>query len=248
MLFNYLLTNTPQIFADVRTYWSPEAVKRVTGETLTGKAANGFLHLSNSGAQSLDGAGYEEINGQPAIKPFWDVTQAEADAALQNTCWIPANIGYFRGGGFSSNYVSRGGANGMPATMTRLNLVKGVGPTLQLAEGYIVDLPEKVFSVINQRTDPGWPSTIFVPTLTGHGAFKSVYGVMDNWGANHGAISYGHIGADLITLASALRIPVYMHNVAEEDIFRPRAWSNFGTEEAEGADFRACQNFGPLYH
>lgn len=248
MLFNYLLTNTPQIFADVRTYWSPEAVKRVTGETLTGKAANGFLHLSNSGAQSLDGAGYEEIDGQPAIKPFWDVTQAEADAALQNTRWIPANIGYFRGGGFSSNYVSRGGANGMPATMTRLNLVKGVGPTLQLAEGYIVDLPEKVFSVINQRTDPGWPSTIFVPTLTGHGAFKSVYGVMDNWGANHGAISYGHIGADLITLASALRIPVYMHNVAEEDIFRPRAWSNFGTEEAEGADFRACQNFGPLYH
>ncbi|MDE3283625.1 L-fucose isomerase [Lacticaseibacillus parahuelsenbergensis] len=247
MLFNYLLTNTPQIFADVRTYWSPEAVERVTGTKLEGVAKNGFLHLSNSGAQTLDATGQETIDGQPAIKPFYDLSEEEAQANLDHTRWIPANIGYFRGGGFSSNYVTRGGEKGMPVTMARLNLVKGVGPELQVAEGYAVDLPENVFDIINKRTDPGWPSTFFVPILTGHGAFKSVYDVMDNWGANHGAISYGHIGADLITLASILRIPVNMHNVPESDIFRPRAWSSLGTENLEAADFNACKNFGPLY-
>ncbi len=247
MLFNYLLTNTPQIFADVRTYWSPEAIERVSGTKLTGPAANGFLHLSNSGAQTLDATGQETIDGKPAIKPFWDLKEEEAQANLDNTRWIPANIGYFRGGGFSSNYVTKGGAQGMPVTMSRINLVKGVGPELQIAEGYAVDLPQNVFDIVNKRTDPGWPSTFFAPILTGHGAFKSVYDVMDNWGANHGAISYGHIGADLITLASILRIPVNMHNVPEENIFRPRAWASMGTENLEAADFNACKTFGPLY-
>lgn len=247
MLLNYLLTNTPQIFADVRTYWSPEAIKRVSGTDLTGAAANGFLHLSNSGAQTVDATGQEQIDGQPAIKPFWDLTEEEAQANLKNTRWIPANIGYFRGGGFSSNYVTKGGDKGMPVTMSRINLVKGVGPELQIAEGYAVDLPENVFNIVNDRTDPGWPSTFFAPILTGHGAFKSVYDVMDNWGANHGAISYGHIGADLITLAAILRIPVNMHNVPEDQIFRPRAWASMGTENLEAADFNACKNFGPLY-
>ncbi|MCI1892783.1 MAG: L-fucose isomerase [Schleiferilactobacillus harbinensis] len=247
MLFNYLLTNTPQIFADVRTYWSTAAVERVSGEQLTGLAAGGFLHLSNSGAQTLDATGQEKVDGQPAIKPFWNLSEAEAQANLAHTRWIPANIGYFRGGGFSSNYVTQGGPDGMPVTMSRLNLVKGVGPVLQIAEGYAVDLPENVFTAVNERTDPGWPSTFFVPTLTGHGAFKSVYDVMNNWGANHGAISYGHIGADLITLAAILRIPVNMHNVPEADIFRPRAWSSLGTENLEAADFNACRTFGPLY-
>lgn len=247
MLFNYLLTNTPQIFADVRTYWSPEAVKRVSGTELTGVAKHGFLHLSNSGAQTLDATGQEQRDGKPAIKPFYELTQAEADANLKATRWIPANIGYFRGGGFSSNYLTHGGAAGMPVTMSRLNLVKGVGPVLQIAEGYAIDLPDNVFDIINQRTDPGWPSTFFAPILTGHGAFKSVYSVMDNWGANHGAISYGHIGADLITLASMLRIPVNMHNVPQDQLFRPRAWSLLGTEDATSADFRACAAFGPLY-
>jgi L-fucose isomerase len=247
MLMNYLLTNTPQIFADVRTYWSPEAVERVTGTKLSGLAANGFLHLSNSGAQTLDATGEEKIDGKPAIKPFWDLTQEEVDNNLKNTRWIPANIGYFRGGGFSSNYLTKGGKEGMPVTMSRINLVKGVGPVLQIAEGYAVDLPENVFNTINERTDKGWPSTFFAPNLTGHGAFKSVYDVMDNWGANHGAISYGHIGADLITLASMLRIPVNMHNVPEDKIFRPRVWSLNGTENKEAADFNACQTFGPLY-
>lgn len=247
MLFNYLLTNTPQIFADVRTYWSPEAIKRVSGTTLTGPAAHGFLHLSNSGAQTLDATGQEKVDGKPAIKPFYDLTETEAKANLANTRWIPANIGYFRGGGFSSNYVTKGGPKGMPVTMSRLNLVKGVGPELQIAEGYAVDLPDNVFDIVNKRTDPGWPSTFFAPTLTGHGAFKSVYDVMDHWGANHGAISYGHIGADLITLASILRIPVNMHNVPEDQIFRPRAWAAMGTENLEAEDFNACKNFGPLY-
>lgn len=247
MLFNYLLTNTPQIFADVRTYWSPEAVERVTGTKLTGLAANGFLHLSNSGAQTLDATGAEKIDGQPAMKPFYDLTDEEVAQDLAQTDWVPANVEYFRGGGFSSHYLTKGGEKGMPVTMTRINLVKGVGPVLQLAEGYAIDLPQNVFDTVNQRTDPGWPSTFFAPTLTGHGAFKSVYDVMDNWGANHGAISYGHIGADLITLASILRIPVNMHNVSEDRIFRPRAWSSLGTENLEAADFNACKSFGPLY-
>ena len=247
MLFNYLLTNRPQIFSDVRTYWSPEAIKRVTGYKLTGILENGFLHLSNSGAQTLDATGCETKDGKPVIKPFYELSEQEAKENLAATRFIPANIGYFRGGGFSSNYLTKGGAKGMPVTMCRINLVKNLGPVLQIAEGYAVDLPTDVFEKINERTDPGWPSTIFVPKLTGKGAFKTVYDVMNNWGANHGAISYGHIGADLITLASMLRIPVNMHNVSEEDIFRPKAWSLFGTTNVEAADFNACKNFGPLY-
>ncbi|WP_282708459.1 L-fucose isomerase [Ligilactobacillus sp. Marseille-Q7487] len=247
MLFNYLLTNRPQIFADVRTYWSAEAVKRVTGHKLTGILESGFLHLSNSGAQTLDATGCEMEKGKPVMKPFYELSEQEAKQNLENTRWIPANIGYFRGGGFSSNYLTKGGPDGMPVTMCRLNLVKGLGPVLQIAEGYAVDLPEDVFSKVNERTDPGWPSTFFVPRLTGKGAFKSVYEVMNNWGANHGAISYGHIGGDLLTLASMLRIPVNMHNVASEDIFRPKAWSLLGTSDLEAADFNACQTFGPLY-
>lgn len=247
MLFSYLLTNSPQIFADVRTYWSPAAIQRVTGESLTGLARDGFLHLSNSGAQTLDATGQETVDGKPGIKPFWALSEKEALANLAHTQWIPANIGYFRGGGFSSQYVTHGGDAGMPVTMSRINLVKGLGPVLQIAEGYAIDLPEHVFTTINNRTDPGWPTTFFVPTLTGHGAFKSVYSVMNHWGANHAGISFGHIGADLITLASMLRIPVNMHNVAEAEIFRPREWEAFGTEQLEAADFAACQTLGPLY-
>ncbi|WP_179394034.1 L-fucose isomerase [Lacticaseibacillus absianus] len=247
MLFSYLLTNTPQIFVDVRTFWSPAAVERVTGERLTGLGQDGFLHLSNSGAQTLDATGQETEDGHPAIKPFWALSDAEVEANLAHTRWIPANTGYFRGGGFSSNYVTTGGDQGMPVTMSRLNLVKGLGPVLQIAEGYAIDLPDHVFDTINQRTDPGWPSTFFVPRLTGSGAFKSVYDVMDNWGANHGGVSYGHIGADLITLAAMLRIPVNMHNVPEDQLFRPRAWQLHGTANAEAADFAACKTFGPLY-
>ncbi|HWL53258.1 MAG TPA: L-fucose isomerase [Chthoniobacteraceae bacterium] len=245
MLLNYLLTNTAQIFADVRTYWSPEAVERVTGHRLEGMAKGGVLHLINSGPATLDGTGEQMRDGQPAIKPFWEISEAEAMACYRATTWFPANAEYFRGGGWSTHYVTRGG---MPVTMCRLNLVKGLGPALQIAEGYTVDLPEAVFKALNERTDPTWPSTWFVPNLTGTGAFRDVYSVMNHWGANHGAISYGHIGADLITLASMLRIPVYMHNVAPEAIFRPSAWTAFGTEGPEGADYRACASFGPLYH
>lgn len=244
MLFNYLLTNTAQIFADVRTYWSPAAVKRVTGYELQGQAAGGILHLINSGSAALDGTGEQSIDGKPAIKPFWDVTDEEVAAALKKTLFRPASQEYFRGGGFSTDYLTKGG---MPVTMARLNLVKGLGPVLQLAEGYTVDLPAEVHRTLDERTDPTWPTTWFAPILTGSGAFKSVYEVMNNWGANHGAISYGHIGADLITLASMLRIPVSMHNVDETRVFRPRVWSLFGTENSESADYRACGNFGPLY-
>lgn len=244
MLFGYLLTNTAQIFADVRTYWSPDSVERVTGHKLEGRAANGILHLINSGSATLDGTGQQTRNGEPAMKPFWEISEAEVDKMLQASQWRPASVEYFRGGGFSTDYLTRGN---MPMTMIRLNLVKGLGPVLQIVEGYSVDLPEDVHNTLDQRTDPTWPSTWFAPILTGTGAFTSVYDVMDNWGANHGAISYGHIGADLITLASILRIPVAMHNVPKEKIFRPRAWGMFGTEQPEGADFRACGNFGPLY-
>lgn len=244
MLFGNLLTNTAQIFADVRTYWSPASVERAAGYKLEGQAANGILHLINSGSAALDGTGEQKLDGEPALKPFWEITGEEVQATLGAAQWRPASVEYFRGGGFSTDYLTRGG---MPMTMTRLNLVKGLGPVLQIAEGYSVDLPQEVHDTLDKRTDPTWPTTWFAPILTGNGAFASVYDVMDHWGANHGAISYGHIGADLITLASMLRIPVSMHNVAKERIFRPRAWGLFGTEQSEGADFRACKNFGPLY-
>jgi len=244
MLFGYLLTNTAQIFADVRTYWSPDSVERVTGHKLSGAAAGGLLHLINSGAAALDGTGEQTRDGKPAMKPFWEIGEDEAQKCLNATSWRPASVEYFRGGGFSSDFLTRGG---MPMTMSRLNLVKGLGPVLQIAEGWSVDLPQEVHDKLDKRTDPTWPTTWFAPILTGKGAFRSVYDVMDNWGANHGSISYGHIGHDLITLASMLRIPVSMHNVSEERIFRPRAWGLFGTDHPESADFRACANFGPLY-
>lgn len=243
MLFNYLLTNTPQIFADVRTFWSPAAVGRVTGWKPDGEAQNGFIHLINSGSATLDGSGQQEIDGQPAIKPFWDITEEEKNKCLEATTWYPANNGYFRGGGYSSKFVTKGG---MPVTMCRINLLKGQGPVLQIAEGFTIDLPQKIHDILDERTDKSWPTTWFVPTTTGKGAFKDVYSVMANWGANHGAISYGHIGADLITMASMLRIPVNMHNVDEESIFRPSAWAGFGMDK-EGADYRACAAYGPLY-
>lgn len=244
MLFGNLLTNTAQIFADVRTYWSPDSVKRVTGYQLDGYAKDGMLHLINSGSATLDGTGEQSKDGEPVMKPYWEISEEEAKKCLDATSWRPASVEYFRGGGYSSNFLTRGG---MPMTMARLNLVKGIGPVLQIAEGYSVDLPDDVHQTLNDRTDPTWPTTWFAPILTGEGAFTSVYEVMNNWGANHGAISYGHIGADLITLASMLRIPVNMHNVAKERVFRPKAWSLFGTENLEGVDYRACQNFGPLY-
>ncbi len=244
MLFGHLLSNTAQIFSDVRTYWSPESVKRVTGKELTGMARGGIIHLINSGSTTLDAtAKQRDAEGKPAMKPYWEITEEEAQLCLDNTVWPPASRGYFRGGGFSSLFKTQGE---MPVTMCRLNIVKGMGPVLQIAEGWTVELPDDIHTALDERTDPTWPTTWFVPRTTGQGAFKDVYNVMANWGANHGAISYGHIGADLITLASLLRIPVNMHNVSEEKIFRPSAWANFG-EDKEGSDFRACCNYGPLY-
>ena len=243
MLFNKLLSNRAQIFADVRTYWSPAAYERVTGQKLEGDAANGFIHLINSGSCTLDGSGRQTENGKPAMKPFWEIQEKEAEACLQATTWYPSNRDYMRGGGFSAQFQTKGG---MPLTMCRLNLIKGQGSVLQIAEGWSVELNDKSFAAINERTDAIWPSTFFAPRLTGKGYFKDVYSVMNNWGANHGAISYGHIGADLITLASMLRIPVCMHNIPEDQIFRPSTWTAFG-EDMEGSDFRACKNFGPLY-
>jgi L-fucose isomerase len=244
MLFGHLLTNTAQVFADVRTFWSPEAVKRVTGYELTGLAGGGMIHLINSGAATLDATGQMKVEGKPAMKPFWQITEDEIEACLAATTWYPGMTEYFRGGGYSSGFVTEGG---MPLTMSRLNLVKGLGPVLQIAEGYSVDIPADVHETLNERTNPTWPTHWFVPRVTGSGPFRDVYSVMYNWGANHGALSYGHIGAELITLASMLRIPVYMHNVAEVDIFRPSTWTSFGAMDPLGADFRACANFGPLY-
>ncbi|TDN98894.1 L-fucose isomerase [Sunxiuqinia elliptica] len=244
MLFGHLLTNTAQIFSDVRTFWSPEAVKRVSGKELTGLARDGIIHLINSGSTTLDAtAQQKDAEGNPVMKPYWDVTEDEAQACLDNTRWCPASLGYFRGGGYSSQFKTAGK---MPVTMSRVNLVKGLGPVLQIAEGWTVELPEDIHKVLDERTDPTWPTTWFVPRLNDCDAFKDVYSVMANWGANHGAISYGHIGADLITLASILRIPVSMHNVDEKDIFRPSAWGSFGTHK-ESADYKACENYGPIY-
>ena len=244
MLFGHLLTNTSQIFSDVRTFWSPDAVKRVTGKELTGLAKNGIIHLINSGATTLDGTGQQKKDGKPAMKPFWEVNEKEVEACLGATTWAPANRDYFRGGGYSSNFLSKGG---MPVTMARLNLVDGLGPVLQIAEGWTVDIDPEIHNTLNERTDKTWPTTWFTPRLDETKIpFKDVYSVMNYWGANHGAISYGHIGQDLITLASILRIPVSMHNVEDDKIFRPAAWNAFGMEK-EGADYRACANFGPIY-
>jgi L-fucose isomerase len=243
MLFGHLLTNAAQIFADVRTYWSADAVKRVTGHTLEGKAANGVIHLINSGPAALDGTGRQTIDGLPAMKPFWDIKEEEVQACLDATKWCPA-VDFFRGGGFSTDFTTRAG---MPVTMARINLVAGVGPVLQIAEGYTVELPDEVHDVLDQRSNPTWPTTWFVPNLTGEGLFKDVYTVMNNWGSNHASISYGHVGGELITLASMLRIPVCMHNVPDEKVFRPSTWTAFGGMDPVGADFRACAALGPLY-
>ncbi len=244
MLFGHLLTGSAQVFSDVRTYWSPEAVKRVTGYSPEGEAAGGFIHLINSGPSALDGSGQQTIDGKPAMKAWWEISEEEVKKCLENTSWGPAITEYFRGGGFSSTFLTVGQ---MPITLSRVNIVKGLGPVLQIAEGHTIGLPAKVHGVLNERTNPTWPTTWFVPRITGEGAFRDVYSVMANWGANHGAFAYGHIGAYLITLASMLRIPVSMHNVSPEKIFRPSAWSAFGADP-EGADYRACKAFGPSFH
>jgi L-fucose isomerase len=244
MLFGHLLTDAAQVFCDVRTYWSSEAVKRVTGKPLTGPAAGGIVHLINSGAAALDGAGRQRRDGRPVLKPFWEITAGEVEASLEATVWCPASLGYFRGGGFSSHFVSEGG---MPVTMIRVNLVQGVGPVLQIAEGQTIALPADVHEALDRRTDPTWPTTWFAPRLMSGGPFRDVYDVMAHWGANHCALSYGHVGDRLITLAAMLRIPVSLHNVPEERIYRPSYWGAFGAMDPQGADFRACAALGPLY-
>jgi L-fucose isomerase len=244
MLFGHLLTNTAQIFADVRTYWSPGSVKRVTGHQLDGIASDGIIHLINSGAAALDGCGQQTRDSEPVMKPFWEISEAEKNACLEATTWFPSVTEYFPGGGWSSKFVTRAG---MPITMSRVNIVKGLGPVLQIAEGWTVELPEKVHRILDERTNSTWPTTWFAPRLTASGAFTDTYSVMANWGANHGAFSYGHIGADMIALASLLRIPVFMHNVAADKVYRPSAWASFGTDSPEGADFRACETYGPIY-
>lgn len=246
MLFGKLLTNTAQIFSDVRTYWSIDAVEKATGHKLTGLAekSDGFLHLINSGASCLDACGLaKDKDGNNLIKPWFDITEEDKETILEATTWNPADVGYFRGGGYSSRFLTEAE---MPVTMMRLNLVKGLGPVMQLVEGYTIKLPDEVSDKIWKRTDYTWPCTWFAPIITGEGPFKSAYDVMNSWGANHGAISYGHIGSDIITLCSMLRIPVSMHNVPEEKVFRPSAWNLFGMDK-EGQDYRACQNYGPLY-
>lgn len=245
MLMSKLVTNIAPGFADVRTYWSPEAVERVTGWKPDGAAAGGFIHLINSGAVCLDASGaITNEKGEPCMKPWYDMTSDEAAKIMEATQWCYADLGYFRGGGYSAHLRSKGG---MPLTMTRLNVVEGLGPVMQIAEGWSIDLPDKVHDILDKRTDPTWPTTWFVPRLTGTDAFTDVYSVMNNWGANHGAFVYGHIGAELITLCSMLRIPVSMHNVPDEKVFRPSAWNAFGTKDREGADYRACAAYGPLY-
>ena len=246
MLFMKLLTGRAQMFADVRTYWSGEAVKRVTGYQIEGKAkeADGFIHLINSGACCVDACGeVKDEHGNAVMKKWWEVTDKDIDTMMNATTWPYADLGYFRGGGYSSRFVTRAE---MPATMIRLNLIKGLGPVLQIVEGWTVKLPDEVTDKLWKRTDYTWPCTWFTPRVTGKGAFRSAYDVMNNWGANHGAISYGHIGADLITMCSMLRIPVCMHNVDEKDIYRPAAWNAFGMDK-EGQDYRACAAYGPLY-
>ncbi|MDD6364537.1 MAG: L-fucose isomerase [Bacteroidales bacterium] len=243
MLLLHLLTGRPQLFSDVRTFWSPESVEKATGLRLEGKAANGIIHLINSGSSCIEASGAATVDGEPVMKPFWETTEEDAKACLEATTWHPAGREYMRGGGFTSKFLTRGD---MPMTMCRINLIKGLGPVLQIAEGWAVNVDKEIFEKIDMRTDPAWPTTWFAPRLTGKGAFKDVYSVMNSWGANHGAICYGHVGQDMVTLASMLRIPVCMHNLDEDEMFRPSAWKAFGMD-AEGSDFRACATYGPIY-
>ena len=245
MLLGHLVTNKAPLFSDVRTYWSPEAVERVTGKKPTGIAANGFIHLINSGATALDGTGAaKDEEGNGCMKEWWNMTNSDIDGCLDATDWCRANYEYFRGGGFSSHFKTEAE---MPITMIRMNMVDGIGPVIQIAEGYTAVLDPEVHKILDERTDRTWPTTLFVPRLTGKGAFKDVYSVMANWGANHGASVYGHVGKDLITLASMLRIPVALHNVDDDEIYRPHAWSAYGTKDLESADYRACAHYGALY-
>ncbi len=245
MMLGTLVSGSAPCFHDVRTYWSPEACERVTGIRPEGKAKDGFIHLINSGATALDGSGAaKNTQGEGCMKPFWEITEDDMKACLEATDWCRANYEYFRGGGFSSHFRCRAE---MPVTMLRVNIIEGIGPVMQIAEGYTADLPDIAHTTIDVRTDRTWPTTWFVPNLTGEGAFKDVYSVMANWGANHGVTVYGHVGADLITLASMLRIPVNMHNVDADKIFRPHSWAAFGTEDSQSADYRACQTYGPIY-
>jgi L-fucose/D-arabinose isomerase len=174
MLLEHLLTGQTSIFSDVRTYWSTEAVKRVTGHVLDGRAKDCIIHLINSGSTTLDGTGeMRGESGNPVMKPFWDIKDNEVKSCLKATRFCPANREYFRGGGFSTDFLTRGGT---PVTMARINLVRGLGPVLQIAEGHTVDLPENVYDTLDSRTDPTWPSTWFVPILTGQGAFRYTWG------------------------------------------------------------------------
>lgn len=171
------------------------------------------------------------------------MTEEDIKACLDATDWRPANHQYFRGGGFSSHFITEAE---MPITMIRVNIIEGVGPTLQIAEGHTAHIPEEVSKVLEDRTDTTWPTTWFAPRV-GMKGFETVYDVMANWGANHGASVHGHVGADLITLASMLRIPVVMHNVEDKNVFRPHAFKGFGTKDLESSDMRACEYYGPLY-
>lgn len=167
MLFMELLTNRAQIFADVRTYWSPEATKRVTGYDFEGKAKEngGIIHLLNSGAACLDACGEcTDENGNAVMKKWWEVTDEDIQKMTDATVWCEAGFDNFRGGGFSSHFVTRAE---MPATMIRLNLVKGLGPVLQIAEGWTVHLPEEVTDTLMERTNPTWPCTWFTPRCDG---------------------------------------------------------------------------------
>ncbi len=245
MMLGTLVTGSAPCFHDVRTYWSAQACERVTGYKPEGKAKDGFIHLINSGATALDGSGAAKNDkGEGCMKPFWEMTDSDVKACLEATDWCRANYEYFRGGGFSSHFRCRAE---MPVTMLRVNVIEGIGPVMQIAEGYTVDLPDDVHETIDRRTDYSWPTTWFAPILTGKGPFKDVYSVMANWGANHGVTVYGHVGDDLITLASMLRIPVNMHNVSEDRIFRPHCWAAFGTDDSQSADYKACEKYGPVY-
>jgi L-fucose isomerase len=245
MLFGHLITGSASVFADVRTYWSPDAIERVTGWKPNGKATNGFIHLINSGAAALDGsARQKDANGNAVMKPWWEVNEQDIRACLEATQWCPASAGYFKGGGFSSQFDT---SAEIPITLVRVNMIKGFGPNLQIAEGFAVTLPDNVHETLTKRTDPTWPTTWFAPNITGSDVFGDVYSVMANWGSNHGAFVYAHVGADLITLASMLRIPVTMHNVCRQRVFRPHAWAGFGTKDIEMADKDACRAYGAMY-
>jgi L-fucose isomerase len=240
---NILSGGMSQLFADIRTNWTAESIKKASGVDVSGICPRGIIDKRNSGAAALEYAvDLYEICGMPKSTPIQklmaklrenpDLQEKAIKAIKENTTYMAAALTYFPGDGLSSHFRSPGG---LPMTAYRYNMV-GEMVTCSVVEGETVGLPKNVGDMISERTDPTWPESAWAPRD------MTSFEYMNEIGPNHDGNSLGLIGADFITFNSMLRIPVDMHNISKEDIFRPTLWSRFG-----GDDYRACEFLGSVY-